>query len=463
MMRRLVIVVGCALAAPAAAAPEVARHPPTRLLAAPSFRTGPRAFAAFAGSGAAVNVAWVPQPQATGYRATWTDDTGLAADFVLDASAFTRDRVAPGHYQLSVTAIDSAGIEGVIAPALPIEVVEIRATPPGAAAPAAPTRGGYAIGTRIAAAGMKCQLGDGAPADEVRATAAGAFALVCASPFVTVATRVVIAPVAVATTVPSIARGATTVVHVTVTSVAALGDRLDLVELGDVAFGDAHRTDRGFDVPITVATYAKSAGVIVRAGGHELGRAPIALVDGPPVVASSVLDWWALDVGAYGGALFPRAHGRSASIIGEPSDPSDATTTCSLVGARIGVFPTRRVGIESEVAFATGDTVGHAGTSSLLATRAQLAVRAYASGRFGLRVVAGAGAITTLHDHGTASRGTIGELHAGVAFEIMTLTPGLSIRLQAVDVVTTARDAGFAHDAEVQLGVVMRLGRRDRW
>jgi hypothetical protein len=61
----------------------------------------------------------------------------------------------------------------------------------------------------------------------------------------------------------------------------------------------------------------------------------------------------------------------------------------------------------------------------------------------------------------TSRRGIVGEVHGGAAFTIEARTD-LWVRVEALDVITTAHDAGFGHCLEIQLGVVTRLGRRDR-
>jgi hypothetical protein len=37
------------------------------------------------------------------------------------------------------------------------------------------------------------------------------------------------------------------------------------------------------------------------------------------------------------------------------------------------------------------------------------------------------------------------------------------LRADALDVMTTSRDRGYAHNLELELAVVARFGRRDRW
>jgi hypothetical protein len=53
-------------------------------------------------------------------------------------------------------------------------------------------------------------------------------------------------------------------------------------------------------------------------------------------------------------------------------------------------------------------------------------------------------------------------VHYGFAFAVET-TDTVAIRLDAADIVSSARDAGYAHNLELELSVVARLGRHDRW
>ena len=67
-----------------------------------------------------------------------------------------------------------------------------------------------------------------------------------------------------------------------------------------------------------------------------------------------------------------------------------------------------------------------------------------------------------MQDNGTLTQVTSGEVHYGLGVALVT-TPGVSLRADALDVVTTARDRGYSHNLEVELGIVVRLGRHDHW
>jgi hypothetical protein len=70
--------------------------------------------------------------------------------------------------------------------------------------------------------------------------------------------------------------------------------------------------------------------------------------------------------------------------------------------------------------------------------------------------------MSVLDDRNTSSVSTVGGVHYGAAFTIETRAR-VSVRLQALHVITAAQDAGYASCFEVGIGVMARLGRRDRW
>jgi hypothetical protein len=55
-----------------------------------------------------------------------------------------------------------------------------------------------------------------------------------------------------------------------------------------------------------------------------------------------------------------------------------------------------------------------------------------------------------------------GEIHAGAAVTVAA-PANLWLRFQLADAVTAARSSGYAHCVEIGLGIVTRVGRRDRF
>jgi hypothetical protein len=468
---RHLVAVCCALAGPAAAAPasQIAMDVPSFGL--PETPT----FAAFVTVGATVRIPWTQVTGAVRYHVSWTDARGHVTEIETSSPTFERDHVDPGRYTLAVAAVDVNGTTSERTPAHPFVVVAVRATPPGSDGVAGPTRGAFALGTSFTAPGMHCALGDtpvdtlahGPPGNTIRATAAGAFHLRCANATGSLLADmpVVIAPVIVAADDAELERGRTTVAHLAVASVAALGEDLDITARGDVAMGSPRPTPDGFDVPITIAPTARSATLVVASAGLELGHADLSLAAAAPDRVEADGDrsaWWAADLGGQIGAFVPVRTNGNAPDIGRPTAARDAISSGPLFGPRIGLFPTARVGIEAEAAFLAPGYQQQGGVALLVGGRAQLAARVLDSGRYGLRVLAGAGAISALREFGTARTGASGEVHYGAAVTVETRTD-LWLRLQGVDVITTAQNGGYAHSIEVQLGVVTRIGRRDRW
>ena len=464
--------VGCALVATSATTATAAPSVPPRATAAatpaphaPVLAQAQYTVVAFAGRPAAIKLAWPAVPGVSRFRARWTD-AGARIDLDLPgtATSFERPAATPGHHELSVVAIDEHGVESEPAVAS-IDVVTVTATPPGGS-PASPVTGpAFAIGSKFTSPGLACQLGGAPAAGDAIATALGATMLTCGGepgqPRVDV--PVVIAPVIVAGPALPIARETPTRVHVTLASVAPIGDRLQVEAIGALDLGDAERSATGIDVPVTARAGATNAALVVRAGAIELGRIELALVDRapPPIADEPQLRWFALDVGGQVGALAIPSEGLGATALGMPSDPSDTLTTAALFGARAGFFPLRHVGIESELSLAVPGYQGHPGLSFVTSARAQLAARVLEDGRYGLRILGGAGVLGVLASNKTSHRTTSGTVHWGAAFTIETRRD-LWLRIEALHVITSAQDAGFAHCVEIQLGVVTRLGRRDR-
>lgn len=430
-----------ALAAPAAASPH---------LPAPAWLThGPLGLAAFPGGDASVRAAWSPVDGAARYRVHWSDRASTT-DVETRDTHLSRD-VRPGDYQLTLVAIDKAGEESVPSAPLAVHVAEVIATPPGAEAPAPPTRDAYAIGTHF----QNCHR-PGQTANYI-ARRIGTESLECGPAVV----HVVIAPVVIATTAPPLPRGATTVVHVTVASVAELGEAIDVTAVGEITVGRAHRTPLGLDVPVTVAAGARTAALAIAGSGEDLGRVDLAITDAAAAPTASRSAWFALDLGGQvGGMWLP--DGAASPRLGTPTAPADVLTSGPLVGAHVGLFPIARAGLELETSVVTTGHGDGLGVATVFANRAQVAVRVFDRDRFGVRVIGGAGALSLTSERASSRPGTAGEVHGGVAATLET-RPDLWVRLQIVDVVTTARDAGYSQCPELQLGVMTRFGRRDRW
>lgn len=455
-----VCVLGCALlaATPAWAGSSVGPL-------APRLSTATRTFVAFAGQPAPIAVSWAPVPGAVKYRAKWTAGTDVA-EVELAEPTFSHAEKVAGPHVLTVTAIDAAGVEGEPS-ALALEVVTIDAFAPGARGepPAAPGTA-FGVGAKFRSPGLRCQLGTGEVGLEVVAKVPGALRLRCGGepgqPLAEV--PVVITPVLVSAELAPIARDRQTRLHLTIASAGAIGEYLDVAAIGDLDLGAAVRVPGGIDIPVTPGPRAGAAGLLVRASDVELGRVALDLVDPPApyVQPPPESDWVAVDLGVQAGAFVAPDVGSDATAIGHPIDPGDAVSGGPAFGLRFGLFPTRRVGIEIETELATSSYADRLGIAAILINRAQLAARLVEDGRFGLRTLVGGDLLTTLNEAGTNKVGTLGGLHYGAAFSIET-RPGVSVRLQALHVITVAQDAGYAHCLELQIGVVTRLGRRDRW
>lgn len=432
-------------------------------IAAPQLAVGPHAFAVVAGQAAKVAVAWRAVAGATHYRVSWKD-----VEHDVTATAFESVEAIAGRHALSIVALDKAG-HASAATTVQIDIIAITAIAPGATTSAAAPA--FAIGTRFASPGRPCSLDPSTPPSgtaarpahelELQVHTAGRPWLACGE----VSVPIIVAPVLVAMEDRApLPREAPTPLHVTVASVAPLGDRLDIEAIGELDLAEAQRTRGGFDVTVTPRANATSVGLRVMAGALELGRVTVPIAERalavvvPPTPAPA---WFALDVGALAGIFAPPSVGGSASHLGHPTAAADVLATGGSLAGHVGFFPMRDVGLETQVAYVATGYAANGGTSSLLVERIQLAFRAVDDHRYGLRLLLGGDILTELAHRGTSRRATDGGLHYGAAFTI-GVTRDLWVRVEAMHMISTAVDASYASSFIAQVGVVTRFGRRDR-
>jgi hypothetical protein len=459
-MRTVIRILGWAAIAAAIAVAAPASHAAPRRqqqMMPPGIAPGTRIFVALAGRPAPVRVTWPPAQNIARYRARWSQ-AGALLDIELPgtATAFEREVSAGGRHQLTMVAIDATGRESspveiavdvVVVAAIAPGSEEPAATPPGSAAvPGVPA---FAVGARFRSKGLTCRLGNEPAAGEATAREVGTTTLHCgggeSGPRVEV--PVVIAPVLVDAPKTPLTRGAATQIHITLASVARLGERLDVEADGGVQLSEVRRTEHGVDVVVTPrAGSAATAVLVVRSHGVQLGSVELALEDPPaaPPPPPSDPAGLAVDLGYHLGLFVP---GSDPATLGASKKE---LTPRPLGGARVGVFPTRRVGLEAELALAAPD-FRNEHRAWLLSTRAHLAVRVLDTGDLGVRLVGGAGTLNRT-----------GAIHYGGAFTFETRRK-LWLRVEALHAIAGGRDAGYTHCFEIQLGVVARLGRRDRW
>ena len=414
--------------------------------AQPTFSGGPRAFALFAGHPAQVRIAWNPVAGATHYRATW-----LGIDHDVTAPALELTEATPGKRPLTVVALDKDGHASAAATLL-VDIVPIVAIAPGstdsAQAPA------YAVGTRFSSPGASCALDTGDKAPEIQASVAGRAWLACGD----YRAPVVIAPVLVASETAALVRETATPIHVTVASVAPLGERLDVEAIGELDLGEAQRTAGGFDLAVTPRANATTVGLRVVAGSLAIATLDLPLSDRVAVVAAPPApdtSWLALDAGVLAGVFVPQHTGAAATNLGHPTTPGDAISTGGSFAAHVGYFPIPRAGLEAQFALMPAGHAAESGTATIASERLSLAIRAVEDRHLGIRVLLGADLLTEHH-------ATDGGIHYGAAFTV-ALAHDLTLRLEALHLITSARDAGYASSLLAQVGVVMRFGRRDRW
>ncbi|CAN5844075.1 hypothetical protein BH11MYX2_BH11MYX2_22240 [soil metagenome] len=447
----------CGLASEAVAAP----------VAKPAIVVGTRTFVAFGSKAAAVRIAWSPVAGAARYRAYWDGDKNAGIDLPATTTVLERAEYRAGVHAIQVIAIDDKGNESDAAD-VSVEVVVIEAISPGFDHSVPTANPAYAMGARFRSAGLPCEL-DGqsvVPGGAILATQPGAFKLRCGGqsgqPIAEV--PVVIAPVHVTADTAPIQVGTRTEIHITLASVATIGDNITVTAIGPLDVGRVERVEGGIDVRVTPRMNTGTGILIVQAGDLELGRVTLDIVDAPrsPEPEHVETRWAAFDVGGFVGSFTVPHEGTSSSLLGKPTDPHDTISNGAIFGARLGFFPTRRLGLELEVGVVTAAYANEDGIAPILITRPQIAVRAVEDERFGLRLLAGADLMSVLDDRNTSTVSTIGGVHYGAAFTIETRAR-MSVRLQALHIITAAQDSGYASCIEVGIGITARLGRRDRW
>ena len=163
------------------------------------------------------------------------------------------------------------------------------------------------------------------------------------------------------------------------------------------------------------------------------------------------------EVGAYAGYISFPTDLRDGSELGNATDPAYRIESGPTVGARVAMWPVSRIGLEAELGVTPTGYAGAPGRATILGYRGPLAINIVRDGRFGLRAALGAGAQTLLSGTGDAHADTDSELHWGLGFSV-GLTRRLHVRLDARHLVGPARDAGYTHMFELDLGVGARFG-----
>jgi hypothetical protein len=101
------------------------------------------------------------------------------------------------------------------------------------------------------------------------------------------------------------------------------------------------------------------------------------------------------------------------------------------------------------------------GDRSSLRGAPSFAVQVFDDGRYGLRLVGGAGALGVLATNESSRRTTqVPPTGEPPSWSVPAAVCGL--HFEVVHLITSAQDAGFAQCLEIELGVVTLLGRRER-
>jgi hypothetical protein len=460
-------------------------EPSRPLIAAPTWTAPSTRVVSIGGHGAVVRAGWQPVANASRYRVDVTTPGGTivaAIDLSPAEDTVLIHRLRPGNYFATVATIDPEGFETRPSEALAIEIVDLPAVGVGAdellvpverprdpTAPDEPLR--LSVGTQlIVPPPLTCRTTDDEPASPIVIGAGGPITIRCD------VHGVDLAPVEIA------------------------GEPLDVVLAessprliprdgsSEITFQFAnHAAARAVDVKargLRVASLSNGDGMLrvgvePTSGSGRIAEVALVLRDQPTAVVTRIALAIAeparpptdrrsrggvlprvspgFDVGGFVGYTTFPADADGASELGNSTDPRFAVTSGPIVGARLAAWPSRRVGLESEVGVVPAGYADADGTATILAYRVHLVGALIRDGRFGLRVVGGAGALSLLDEHGTSARDTDTEMHYGATFSIAT-SRRLELRLDARHLIGPARDAGFASTFEMSLGAVARFG-----
>ena len=200
-----------------------------------------RTFVAFAGQPAPVRLAWSPVPGAARYRARWSTGPNVL-DFDLTQTAFERPetpgRAASAHGRRDRRRRDrEPACRDASSTSSPST-----AHAPGLQIAAAPAPAAFAVGARFSSPGLPCQLGSQRAAGR-RSWRRSPVRSACAAAARRVSRRievpVVIAPVIVSGGARARSRATTTTkIHLTIASVGAIGDQLEVESRSAISISD---------------------------------------------------------------------------------------------------------------------------------------------------------------------------------------------------------------------------------
>jgi hypothetical protein len=476
--RAIAVTVGAGVRIRPGSAPEAPRALPP----APRWTTPVARAAAVAGRTAPVHAAFAPSAGITSYRVAVRTPGGdrvaiLSATAGAESGAVAIHRLRPGAYVARVIAVDADGFESPPSADLPIEVFDLPAVAagrdelvvlpdePGDAATEAsgPT---LSIGARVMVpAALTCRLGDEPARSPLIVTRADPTPLHCQRAGEDVAAPAIAGtPLAVESGAgpPGLPR------HGSVTLPFVLSDPAAAPAVDVMASGlrvvAVEPTPTGVEVTVTAATGSTGGElelVLRDAPQVSLTRVALAVEPAPAVVDRgaapvATLGTIRLEAGGYAGYMALPRSVANAIELGNSDDPANRLAGGPVVGARAALWPTDRVGIEVELDMIAAAS-GGGGRSPVLGCRGHLAFRMLRDGRFGLGAVVGGGAMTLLRGRGDAEPDTDSAAHWGLGFSV-ALARGLELRLDARHLLGPARDAGFAHMFQLDLGFARRLG-----
>jgi outer membrane protein OmpA-like peptidoglycan-associated protein len=476
--------------------PPKALPPPPTFVADQATR-----FVGIASVGATIVARWTPEPKAAAYRveiARKPDGRDVVADGFAPGNVTRLELygLPPGDYWVSVASIDDDHFEGIPTTPLGVRVTEaslvaldgaklvVPTLVDDAVAPAPPQIArGAAL---VAPSGMWCAAqGDEPSGAALTFASPGPTAVVCrdhdgasAAAFTVDVQPWTIAIDGDATEVPLVVGVPTTVVFSassgTTTATALVAEAPAGVEVGT----PRRQSDGRWALDVTATAAPTTADgtppriTLSLPSGVTVGEIAIAVAPDDAEVPvrprpqgrwidrhAPVRNMW--ELGLFGGA-FVAARGL------ELFEPDDARPdqgflplrrTNPTLGARLGYFPLRVLGVEVEAALTPSEsTTGNRATI--------FAARGHVVGRLGFAsitpfVLAGVGLVGVDSNPSVVGRDVDASLHFGGGLEVFA-TRRLAVRLDVRDIVTADRglDAGLTSSLEVTGGLSITLGRK---
>jgi hypothetical protein len=451
---------------------------PRPLPPAPQMLSLPSMIVSNNGSTGVLKASWQSGgPSIARYRAVLRDSQQadmMVSDIAGSATSVEFVDLPLGTYSVELAAIDNEGFESIRGQQQTASIDTLQFTPSGAkqGSPALPSQ--MAVGSTVTASPhLRCAFGNNAVEQVALASAVGPTIFRCESAISSVGPDVAtgevvferpveimaIKAVLAGATPTLLKRNSSTMVHVTLTSSAAMSTETLTAVASDGATAKVVAIDQGdvqleIELPSSFPDAQQNMSLQLSFGDHvvdelTLGVAQIKAPALPPQRHTKPH----LELGGFVGGMVMTA----ATELGDAATRDGSIATGPALGARFAAIVHPRLLVEAEVAMAPTGYAGQPGAATVLSARAQLAATAIRDGRYQLRILGGAGSASLLNALGSAKDDTDVAIHGGAAFVIQSGND-LWFRVQAIDQIFAAPNGGYANVPEITFGLSTRIG-----